>query len=162
MAEGILASALPGGAVLAQGESIRSGADLLVSNVWVYLKLKLAVTNKRLVGERPNTLLGFIPVGTEKISYPLANIAAVQTSTRIAVLPLLLGLLFLLAGIATLKDGGIWSLLLGVLLLVYCYQAQLNVQNSGGGTIRHRISVFNKTAAQEFAQQVNTIIAERT
>lgn len=161
MTEGIL-SALPGGAVLAQGESIRSSAGLLVSNVWLYLKLQVAVTNKRLVGERPNTLLGFIPVGTQKISYPLNNIAGVQTSTRIAVLPLLLGLLFLLAGLASLKDGGLWAVLIGALLLVYCYQAQLTVQNSGGGTIHHRISVFNKTAAQDFAQQVNTIIAERT
>ncbi len=162
MAEGIAAQ-LPGDAVLAKDESIKDSGDFLISNIWIYLKLKLTVTNKRLVGQRPNTLLGFIPVGTENISYPLSNIAAVQTSTRVSMSYLILGLLFVLAGLGVGVDKGGWFLIVvGALLLLGSYQAQLNVQNSGGGTIRHRISVFNKSSAQAFAQKINTIIAERT
>jgi hypothetical protein len=53
-------------------------------------------------------------------------------------------------------------MLLGALLLVSCYQASLNVQNTGGGTIKHRISVFNKSSAQTFAQEINTMLAGRS
>src|SRR5437868_6310674 len=92
---------LPGDAVLAKDEVVQSYGEFLVSNVLVYLKLKLAVTNKRLVGERPNTLLALIPIGSEKVSYPLSNVAGVNTSTRISPLPLLLGIIFVLAGLSS-------------------------------------------------------------
>lgn len=153
---------LPSGVVLAKDEAVQSSGEFLVSNIFVYLKLKLALTNKRLAGERPNTLLGLIPVGTDKVSYPIANIAGVNTSTRIAVAPLLLGAILLLGGIGLGVQSGWFSMLLGALLLVSCYQASLNVQNTGGGTIKHRISVFNKSAAQTFAQEINTMIAGRS
>ncbi|TMC55371.1 MAG: hypothetical protein E6J20_00685 [Chloroflexi bacterium] len=153
---------LPQGVVLAKDESVRSYGEFLVSNVWVFLKLKLVLTTKRLAGEKPNTFLGFIPVGSDKVSYPLSNIAGVNTSTRISPLALIVGAIFLLAGIATGVQNGWFAMLIGVVLLLGSYQAQLNVQNSGGFTIRHRISVFNKGAAQTFAQEINTMIAERS
>src|SRR6266850_2499673 len=158
MASHVATLPLPSGVVLARDETVQSSGEFLVSNVWVYLKLKLALTNKRLAGEKPNTLLGFIPVGTDKVSYPLSNIAGVNTSTRIAVGPLFLGAILLFGGLASGVQSGWFAMLLGVMLLVTCYQASLNVQNSGGGTIKHRISVFNKSAAQTFAQEINTMI----
>jgi hypothetical protein len=162
MAGQLAALPLPSGVVLSKDESVRSYGEFLVSNVWVYLKLKLALTNKRLAGERPNTLLGFLPVGTEKVSYPISNIAGVNTSTRIAVGPLLLGAILIIGGLNLGVQSGWFAMLLGALLLVSCYQASLNVQNTGGGTIKHRISVFNKSSAQTFAQEINTMIAERS
>ena len=156
-----VAQQLPGGAVLAKDETVQSYGEFLVSNVLVYLKLKLAVTNKRLAGERPNTLLKFIPIGSDKVSYPLNNIAGVSTSTRISPLPLLLGILLVVGGLGAGIQNGWIALVIGVLFLLASYQAQLDVQNSGTGVIHHKISVFNKSAAQTFAQQINTIIAER-
>jgi len=148
--------------VLARDETVRGHAELLVSNIWPDLRLKLALTNKRLAGERPNTFLGVIPVGSEKMSYPLSNIASVQTTTRVLIGHLLVGVLLLYVGLtAGLQSGGWFWLLMAGLFLLYCYRAQLNIQNSGGGVISHRISVWNKSAAQTFAQEINTAIAER-
>lgn len=154
---------LPGGAVLAKGEAVRGYGEFLISNIFVFpdLKLKLAVTNKRLTGQRPNTIFGMFAVGSQKMSYPLSNIAGVQTSTRILFGPLLLGLVLVVVGIGQGFQRGWWVLLLGALLVLYCYRAQLNIQNSGGGVISHRIAVWNKGAAQTFAQEINTVIAER-
>ena len=163
MAEAIATSLrVPNGVILAKDESVRSYGEFLVSNIWVFMKLKLAVTNKRLAGEKPNTFLGFIPVGSDKVSYPLSNIAGVHTSTRISPLPLIVGLIFFVAGIAQGIQSGWFAILVGVLLLVSCYQAVLIVTNSGSDKIRHNISVFNKASAQTFAQEINTVIAERT
>ncbi len=137
-----------------------SVGEFLSSNLAFFLKLKLALTNKRLAGEKPNTFLGFIPVGSEKVSYPLSNIAGVQISTRLLIGPLLLGLLCVGVGLAQGVAQGWFVLLLGVLLLIASYNAELSVTNSGGGTIS-RISAFNRSSAQTFAQQVNTALAER-
>lgn len=153
---------LPNGVILAKDESVRSQGEFLVSNVWVFVKLKLALTNKRLAGERPNTFLGFIPVGSDKVSYPLSNIAAVHTSTRILPLPLIVGLVLLLVGIGQGVEKGWFAMAIGLALVISSYQAQLNVQNSGGGTIKHQIAVWNKGSAQMFAQEINTVIAERS
>src|SRR5258708_2738650 len=113
---------LPGGAVLAKDETVQHQGEFLVSNVLPYLKPKLAITNKRLTGERPNTLLGIIPVGSEKVSYPLSNVAGVNTTTRISPLPLLLGILFVIGGLAAGVQSGWFALVLGVLLLLGSYQ----------------------------------------
>ena len=153
---------LPSGVILAKDEIVRAVGEFFVSNVFVYLKLNLVLTNKRLAGEKRNTFLGFIPVGTEKVSYPLNNVAGVNTSTRIAPLPLIFGVLLVIGGISEGLQLGWFAVLLGLILLAGCYQAQLNVENSGGGKIKHRISVFNKASAQSFAQEINTMIAERT
>jgi hypothetical protein len=135
---------------------------ILISNIWPDLKLKLTLTNKRLAGERPNTFLGVIPVGSEKMSYPLSNIASVQTTARVLVGHLLVGVLLVYVGITVgLQRGGWFWFLMAGLFLLYCYRAQMNIQNSGGGVISHRISVWNKRAAQSFAQEINTAIAER-
>ena len=90
------------------------------------------------------------------------NVAGVNTSTRIAPLPLIFGVLLVIGGISEGLQLGWFAVLLGLILLAGCYQAQLNVENSGGGKIKHRISVFNKASAQSFAQEINTMIAERT
>src|SRR5204862_6530399 len=80
---------LPSGVILAKDEIVRAVGEFFVSNVFVYLKLNLVLTTKRLAGEKPNTFLGSIPVGTEKVSYPLNNVAGLNTSTRIAPHPLI-------------------------------------------------------------------------
>lgn len=160
MAE-VIARTLPSGVVLARDESIRSSGEFLTSNLFFFVKLKLALTNKRLVGEKPNTFLGLIPVGSEKVSFPLSNIAGVSINTRVAVLPLVLGLLLAVAGLAQGFQNGWLTVLIGTALLVASYQAQLSVTNSGGGVLGFKISVFNKGTAQAFASDINNALAER-
>jgi hypothetical protein len=160
-AQVLRAQQLPAGVVLATGENLIGRTELLASNIFWYLKLKLVLTNRRLAGERPNTALALLPIGSEKISYPLSNIAGVDINTRLAVGPFLIGVVLGLVGIAEgLTKGGWFFILLGVVVLLYSYRAFLVIRNSGGGVIMHRISVFNRSLAQEFATSVNTAIAE--
>jgi hypothetical protein len=153
---------LPGGVVLAKDETVVASGEFLTSNIFVFIKLKLALTTKRLAGEKPNTFLGFIPVGSEKVSYPISNIAGVQTSTRVLILPLVLGLLFGIGGFSQGVSQGWFAILVSVLLLLSSYSAELVIMNSGGGTIRHRVAVFNRSSAQVFAQEINTALASRS
>ena len=70
------AGALPTGVVLANDETAVQTERFIRSNLLPFLKLQLVVTNKRVAGQKATTFLGIIPVGSEKVSYPLANIAS--------------------------------------------------------------------------------------
>lgn len=159
MAVSVGAGTLPDGVVLAKDETPVRSERFIRSNLLPFLKLQLVVTNKRVAGQKANTFLGIVPVGSEKVSYPLANIASVFTSTKIAVGPLLLGAVLVIAGLASMRQGGLLWLILGAILLVNCYSAVIAIQNNAGSTIRHRISIFNKGIADSFCEEVNTVIA---
>src|SRR5436309_7022952 len=130
---------LPSGVILAKDEIVRAVGEFFVSNVFVYLKLNLVLTNKRLAGEKPNTFLGFIPVGTEKVSYPLNNVAGVNTSTRIAPLVHIFGVLLVIGGISDGLQLGWFAVLLELILLAGCYHGHPNVEELVGGIIDHCI-----------------------
>jgi len=159
----ISALTLPEGVILAKDETAARAEEFIRSNVLPFLKLKLVLTNKRVAGQKANTFLGVIPVGTEKVSYPLANIASVYTSTKISVIALLLGLLFAIGGVLALSQGAgaLVTIAIGLLFLVNCYSAVIAIQNNAGSTIKHRISIFNKGLADSFCEEVNTVIAGR-
>src|SRR5262245_44896512 len=91
--------AIPDGVALAPGEQPIAGGSFSFSNILFFLHWNMAVTNKRLVGHTPNTILGVIPMGYNQVSYPLAAVAGVAVRIRYSVFWLLVGLLFVLAGV---------------------------------------------------------------
>ena len=155
---------LPGGVVLGREESVLRSERFLASNIFIFLRFQLALTNRRLTGQRPNTILGFIPVGSSKVTYPLTGIAGINTTSRVSALRLLLGLALGLAGFSnmgTSTSNAVVLMLVGALLVLSSYYASLQITNSGGGTINHVISVFDKGRAAAFCEEVNTVLAER-
>lgn len=67
-----------------------------------WLKTSIAASSMRVQCKSPNTLLGVIPLGSSTQTIPLRNIASVDTN------------IFLIAGLACMKD----SALVGILFLV--------------------------------------------
>jgi len=147
------------GIVLASEERVVSNVSLITSNLTPWVKLNLVLTNRRLAGKNPNFLLGLIPTGSSSVTYPLSNIAGVATNTRISILGLIFGAIFVLVGITDLR--AVLSLVIGVVLLLNAFYADIQVTNSGGAKLSHRVSIFNKGAAESFVHEVNTAIAER-
>lgn len=153
---GVMVGELPDGITLAPQERVFRSGSFAFSTLLFFLHWRMAVTNKRLVGRTPNTILGVIPLGATQVSYPLSNIAGVQMRTSYSGLWLILGILFLLAGIG---GGSIVLVILGALAIIGSLNADIAVTNSGGGVIRHRVAFFNRGAASDFAQSVNEAIA---
>jgi hypothetical protein len=149
-------TSVPGGLVLGPGEQVIATASFMFSLLHFFLASKFVLTNRRLAGERPNTWLGLIPVGSEKISYPLANIASVRTSTLIQFLPLIVGGLLVLVGLGSKL---IVLTIIGALLAIGAFQAGIVITNNGGEKVRLKISLFQKGAAQKFMNEINTAIA---
>jgi len=154
-----MTTGLAGGIVLANDESVISSASLRSSNILMWIKMRLVLTNRRLAGDQPNFFMGIVPVGSQHITYPLGNIAGVSINTKFSILGIILGVIFVLIGITDIK--AILSLVLGVLLIVNSFYGELRITNSGGQTLGHRISILDKGAAVAFVQEVNTAIANR-
>ena len=122
---------------------------------------------RRLAGDEPNTWFGLIPVGSRKFSYPLANISGVGINTRVSWKKLLLGAILVLIGFFDLSNSFVpffILLLIGLYVLVSAFSTYIEIVSpgraSGLGEAR-QISVFQKAAAQDFVNKINTAIASR-
>jgi hypothetical protein len=155
--------ALPTGVVLAKDESAIRTTELSSSNIMPFLRTKLVLTSRRVVGDKRNTILGLIPTGTERVSFPLPSVAGVRTRTSVSVPGLLLGALLTVAAIASLNQGvgAVVILIVGALIFASAFGAEIVVQNSGGGTIPLKLSVMDRNRAVAFCEEVNTLLASR-
>src|SRR3954447_10311675 len=107
---------VPGGVALAPDESTLIDDRFMYSTVAFYLHTELALTNRRFLAARPSTILGLIPVGTSRSSYPIDNIAGVNAGTRFDILGVIFGAFTLVIGLAALAVPGAGAL--GALLVV--------------------------------------------
>ena len=155
---------VPGGVALAPDEDALIGGTFMYSTVAFYLHTDLSLTDRRFLAARPNTVLGLIPVGTSRSSYPIENIAGVSAGTRFDVLGVLFGGIALLIGLAALgipnaQILGAILALLGAASISGAPKQFVEVMNSGGGAIRFPVSVFERGRTLEFASAVSEAIA---
>jgi hypothetical protein len=142
----VTSNRVPGGVALAPDEATLIDDRFMYSTVVFYLHTELALTNRRFLAARPSTILGLIPVGTSRSSYPIDNIAGVNAGTRFDVLGVIFGVVALLAGLAALavpnaRSLGIVLILLGVGMIAGAPKQYVEIMNSGGGAIRFPVSV---------------------
>jgi hypothetical protein len=136
----------------------------MYSTIAFYLHTEMALTNRRFIAARPSTLLGLIPVGTSRSSYPIENIAGVSAGTRFDVLGVIFGAVAVLFGLGSLAIPqaqvlGVLLIVLGVAAIIGAPKQYVEVMNSGGGAIRFPVSVFERGRTLEFAGRVSEAIA---
>lgn len=149
--------------VLGKDENKIKEASFTANLLLFWLKANYLLTNKRLTGDTPNTLLGLIPLGKAEMSQPLKTIASVTSSTKFTIGRLLLGIILLFIGIALLEGSVIIGLLLfflGVVNILNCYTATFIVTNNGGQRTGYEISILEQSKVVEFTNEVNTVIVD--
>jgi hypothetical protein len=72
--------------ILGKDERIIKEATFTANLILFWLKANYTLTNKRVTGHTPNTLLGLIPLGKAQIAQPLKTIASVASSTKFSFL----------------------------------------------------------------------------
>ena len=145
---------LPGGALVGADEKIERSDSLALSLLLFFLKIDVALTNKRVVGQWPNTFLGLIPVGSNNVTYPVTSIASVAVSTKIRVVSLIVGIVLALAGL----NGSLIILIIGVLLIGNAFYAAFEITNTAGQKIGHQMAFWEKGKAQALANDINTVL----
>ncbi|MDX1829116.1 MAG: hypothetical protein R3342_06165 [Lutibacter sp.] len=125
-----------------------------------WLKVNFVLTNKRVTGDTPNTILGLIPLGKAQIAQPLKTIASVASSTKFHIIRLLVGIILIFVGFAFIKSFGIILLVLGAINILNCYTATFVITNTGGQPVGYEISILEKSKVVRFVNEVNTVIAD--
>ena len=149
--------------VLGKDEESIETKDFTTNLVLAWLKTNFTITSKRIVGYKPNTLLGLIPLGKVEVTYPLKNIASVGVSTKFHVKRFIFGIILVLIGLNTLGDSfltGLILLLLGALPLLNSYTSTFNISNNAGQSHLIEISILEKSKVQDFVNSVNKTIAD--
>jgi len=161
-----LATELPGYVMLADGERVVQSASFRFSPAHFFLWSRLVLTSKQLGGERPKVLLGLVPCGAERFTFPLSNLASVGAGAGLRGRQLLIGLALLVAAAAGLiDDGRAWPaplvgllLVVGAALFLGAFQAVLRVRDNGGSVTPIGVSIFEQGKARTFADQINAAI----
>jgi hypothetical protein len=164
-----LSTKLPGYVMLADGERVVQSASFRFSPAHFFLASRLVLTSKQLGGERPKVLLGLVPIGSERFTFPLSNLASVGAGAGLRGRQLLVGLVLLAPAAAGLIDNGrAWPIplvgllvVVGAALFLGAFQAVLRVRDNGGGVTPIGVSIFAKDKARAFADQVNAAIEGR-
>lgn len=146
--------------ILGKDEQKIVEATFTANLILFWLKANYVLTNKRITGHTPNTLLGVIPLGKAQIAQPLKTVASVASSTKFSFMRLLLGLILVIAGFAFITSFGIVLLFFGAINILNSYTATFVVTNNAGQSVGYEISILEKSKVVGFVNEVNTVIAD--
>jgi hypothetical protein len=143
---------------LSAGENLVREDSFIYSLGHFFLKTHVSLTDKRIVFNKPNLLLGLIPIGTHQETYPLRNISGISTTTKLGVFRLIIGVVLALIGASNFKAAFLLAII-GVFVILTAFQAAFSVATSGGQKSLIRVAITDKTKAQDFATRVNATVA---
>lgn len=146
--------------ILSKDEQKIYEATFTANLILFWLKANYVLTNKRITGHAPNTLLGIIPLGKAQVAQPLKTIASVISSTKFSFIRLILGLVLVFAGFALISSFGIFLLVLGAINILNCYTATFVITNNAGQSVGYEISILEKSKVVEFVNEINTVISD--
>ena len=145
---------------LAPGETDPASETFSPSLALFWLKANMMVSSRRFVYNIPNTLLGVIPLGSEKRSFPLNNIASVDSGSRFRIGRFLGGLFLIVSGFSMSQSSGASLILslIGLLILVNSFPATLSISNNAGGVTVITVSALEKAKLDNFTQVIQSRI----
>jgi hypothetical protein len=149
--------------VLSADEQIVNKQSFTTSFILFWHKTNYTLTNKRIVGENPNTLMGFFPLGQNQVTFPLKSVGGVSGSTKFYTARFLLGLVVAYIGIKMFGSnflGGLIVLVLGVAALLNSYVATLIISSNTGQSTTVDLSILEKDKVAEMVTATNLKIAE--
>ncbi|CAM3015294.1 hypothetical protein ACSL103130_09965 [Actinomyces slackii] len=150
---------------LAPGETMVYGDTFSPTLLTPYLKTQLMCSSTRFAFESPNTILGFIPVGGSKSSFPINGISSVSTSTQFRLGQFLLSVILVVLGIALMGGNSlpgvlfcVFLVLLGAVGISGSFPAGLIVQNHAGATTVIVVSPFERAKLARFTAEMQQLL----
>lgn len=142
----------------APGEKDIIGESFSPNILLAWLKTSIAVSNTRVQYRTPNTILGIIPLGEERKTIPLNNVAAVNTNQKFNMGNFIIGLIFAIVGLGTISNSAtllsLIAIVIGIACLCNTLTMSLNFDNQAGGTNSVTVSILEKDKLAEFSKHV--------
>ena len=153
---------LPGGYQLASGERVISNESFKFSLSHWWLKTDIALTNRSILWERPNLILGGIPAGRQTGNIPLGQVGSVNTNREFSIKRLLIGLFVLIIGTAISQPLlTIICVIAAVIILASLFQTTMAIEHRGGPTML-KATVTQKTEIEALSNRISqTMAADR-
>ena len=131
-----------------------------------YLKGEIGADQNFVKLKDPNTILGFIPLGSHQESRPINQITSVQSSFRMRLGKLVIGILVAILAIAALfnKGGFILFLIFGLIaanLILGAFDVSLLINMTSGRTRLFGFFIFDREKAAKAEQMINALISAR-
>lgn len=137
----------------------------MTSLLTFYLKGEIRQEQHFIKLKCPNTILSFIPLGAKKESIPIEQISSVSADFRVQLKSLLIGILMAFIGIAILMSPQfIWGLILlviGASNIISAFQTELTIDMTSGKSWIINFLVFEKSKAEQAAEQIEQLISRR-
>lgn len=137
----------------------------MINPVLPFLKAQMMCSTTRFLYKVPNTLLGFIPIGSAENTIPLSSVASVSTSVKFHPGRALLTLICAIAGLSMLSSalaGALVLLVVAVLFGINSVSSSLIVTNHAGGASGLQVCVLDSNNLKLFRQELqNRVFADK-
>jgi uncharacterized membrane protein len=139
---------------------------ILTSLLFVWLKARIDFEENFIKIKNPNSILGFIPLGSKKFSVAINQIASVDSEFKLLFKNLIVGIIELSIALALFKDSstliaGIIVLLFGVSTVINSFQIHMNINTTSGQTYYISAFIFQKGKLANIESSLNNLISNR-
>jgi hypothetical protein len=124
-------------------------------------KSRFTLTNKKLTGQVPNTILWIIPAGKYEIVHPVKSISSVGCTTKVHPVRFIFGILLLLCAAVIHSFGSL--IVYGVpasIMLLNSYTTKFEVFTNTARPQGFEVSILEKGKMKSFVTQITTLITE--
>lgn len=138
--------------------------NFMTSLLTFYLKGEISKQDNFIKLKIPNTILGFIPLGSHGENLPINQISMVGTSFHLLIGQFLFGIILFFIGFSCMKISvfsGLIMLAVGAFTVINSFQTILVIDLTSGRSIAMSFVVFEKSKAVQAAQDINKLISER-
>ncbi|WP_147802387.1 hypothetical protein [Alkalicoccus halolimnae] len=144
-------------------ESLRREHAFHPNIILFWLRHRLYLSDRRFMGFKRNTLFWVFPMGKQEITYPVRNLVSVNVYTKFYFFRFVIGCFLLFASLILLESALTNAfIVLGLALfpLLHCFVSRLEVSPSNGDRQIIDVNILERQELQNFANEVNIVIAE--
>lgn|SRR5574344_519601 len=139
---------------------------ILTSLLFIYLKAKIDFEENFIKISNPNSILGFIPLGSKKFTVAISQISSVDSNFKLLFKNFLIGIVEIVISIFCFKQPdtvvlGIILVILGIVTIINSFQVQLNINTTSGQVYYINAFIFQKGKIEQAEQYINNLIANR-
>lgn len=139
---------------------------ILTSLLFVWLKARIDFEENFIKIKNPNSILGFIPLGSKKFSVAINQIASVDSNFKLLFKNLIIGIIELIISFVCFNDSG--TIIVGIILLILAistiinsFQIHLNINTTSGQVYFISAFIFQKGKLSSIETSLNELISNR-
>jgi hypothetical protein len=129
--------------------------------VFFWRKSRFSLTNKKLTGQVPNTILWVIPAGKSEIVHPVKSISSVGYTTKVHPMRFIFGIFLLLCTAVIHSFGSL--IVYGVpasIMLLNSYTTKFEIFTNTARPQGFEVSILEKEKMKSFVTEITTLITE--